>query len=351
VSISADAPSLIETCICYCNSRNEYDITITRFSSPTGTVNVFVSAPSVPLGHICVNSVGTNHTVILHVGLSASRVGSIRSIRDTGTGTVQLAEAWTTGHIGQGVSPGDFAIEVDVVVTVEASGDLLGSIKATDGGVATVRAASVLANVFAEGVSGTGTIGVIDAVQQIGSTTNTVQILSRNDTGTIVADRIYADVNTRAGTGGNGNLTLLRTRSGSSGNIFRGSLVTTSVVGTVTNHGIQVFGELDADITVHQDVTRPIIVSGQLNSGRTLTIAGSMLTSGSSTGRLEIGTLAGSALFTSNSVGPQGNITCGAVASTGQLRIHRGFPSGYTISTTSGPMAGWPAPRNLIQQL
>lgn len=157
--------------------------------------------------------------------------------------------------------------------------------------------------------------------------------------GTIVADRICADINTRAGTGGS-NLTLLRTRSGSSANIFRGSLVTTSVVGTVTNHGIRVYGELDADITVHQDVTRPIIVSGQLNPGRTLTIAGSMLTSGSSTGRLEIGTLAGSVLFTSNSVGPQGNITFGSVASTGQLRILRGFPSGYATSTTSGPMAG-----------
>jgi len=288
----------------------------------------------VDLGDICVNTTGTSHTIILHVGAFDDRVRSVRSIRNTGDGLMLLSEVWATGNIGEEVDAPDFAIEVDRILTINTLDSILGGIKATGGGIGLIVAANVFADIVAEGDTPTGTIGAIEVSGQIGSSVaGNINIHSHNDTGTVLASRIYADIDTRVG-GGNGNLTLLRT-TGTTANIFRGSLVTKSIVGTATQHGLQVYGDLDANITIEEDVRRAIIVSGEFKPGKTLEIKGQMLNNaGTNLGALSIGTLGGTVKFTRSSAAIQAPVTIGTIATTGRLETSNTLETGRTISMT-----------------
>ncbi len=339
IEVAVNDPAMISVQICYDVSEDHWDVRIERTSSPVGVANVTIIGQftTTKIGDVCItNTECCQHAVLLSIRgpTTGSRVASVRSIVSTGTGSaVTLQGLLASGNLGEGVSSVDYAVDVEDIASISILGNILGDVRARTLNIDAIACDSLLADVRCP----MGFIDTIDAATNIGSASSNVQLRAMDGITSIEADKIYADIDTRIA-GGSGNLGSLLIRSGSS-NLFRGSLITKSVTDSA-NDGIHIYGDLDANITIETNVIDPIVIDGEVLSGKTIEVVGQMLNNGTSQlGSLSLGELSGTVKFTRNSQAIQGPVTINTVSSTGRFETKNTLESGRTI-TVDGYMDG-----------
>lgn len=281
--------------------------------SASVAVNVFV--PNYRIERIemtCPNPIGFNVvtlTVRPKPGTSGSiaRLGSVRKV--SGTGDLVIALLDVQGNIG----PGN--IIANTIGTVEADGFINSDITTTIGNGDYGMVGSIRANggAFLGSVYADGRIQRIIASGPVGSSSDWAEIYSSSFIEIIQGSTIYAEIDTTVGSGG--NLWSLRITSGN----FVGSLQTKNLLSAVSGStfGIDVVGDIDADVTITGSVLEPIVVGSTLRANRSITIAGSVIDDATNDGRITIasGGLGGLIVMNAanNSSGWNGAATIGTV--------------------------------------
>ncbi len=234
-------------------------------------------------------------------------------------------------------SAGSIVLENNSILRVLATGfGVNGPIAALTGNIGVIETQNggpLLADVNAD----MGSINQILVDGEIGSTSTSPLIRAMDGINTIDAAAIYATITSNAG--GVGGVRRVRTTSGP----FVGALNAYRIESATATDGLRITGNLDANVTIADNVLRPIVITGELKSGRTLSIAGQMITATtpSTTGSLDIGTLRGTVRFTRTTQGVRGPVTIDSIASTGRLESSSPLESGTNGSiTVDGNMAG-----------
>ena len=250
--------------------------------------------------------------------------GTISFIREISKDPQSNAEVWLgtvviSGALGSPTTPHSGFISADVVGILSAGG-LLGTINADItagprlfGGTSTITQVTTTGNLNGNVTAEYGGIGEVSANGDIGSGANFVQIRTRDVLQRVFADTIWADIDTMRNSG-IGDLWWLNTVVGD----FHGSLLCHDIETPNLNPGLNIVGDLDADIVVTEDVKDPIVVGGELASGRTIWIGDSLQApgGGGDTGEITLGAdgLAGQVVINGNNGGGTwtGDVTVGA---------------------------------------
>lgn len=297
------------------------------------------------------------------LGLSFSGSGAVRlygAINRNLTGSIsvpQLSRFDVGGQIQAAITStdpvnfgGTFVIESDSIsstgsvtltngtmhrVVAYGSSGMQGPVVATNGNITSVFVynGSLSGNVRAP----MGSIGTIEVFGDIGSSSQSRTILAMDGINTIDAAAIYATITSNSG--GTGSIRRVRTTAGP----FVGALNTYRIESPTSTDGLRITGDLDANVTILNNVLRPIVITGELKSGRTLSIAGQVLAaaSPSTNGSLDIGTLRGTISFNTHPQGIRGPVTIGTIASTGRLETSSTLESGTNGSIiVDGSMVG-----------
>lgn len=191
---------------------------------------------------------------IIHVG-SVTKTGSgdlwIADIRCSGT----IGGAWTGNSINEIIADGD----------ISASFTSTGSTgTGVPGDIALVRSTG---GSITGSLNSNGFISDVEAINgNIGVSFSPSLITSRNGIRKIDAGTVYANINTR-NSGGQGDLWYLKARAGP----FVGTINTTNIQSSAGNKGLDIAGNLDANISITNWFTERAFIDGTFVSGRTLT--------------------------------------------------------------------------------
>lgn len=253
--------------------------------APAGTALVDATDPSVAIDTITVVPVGGSQIqLLLRPAVNTNNkfrfIGSIRKSGSDGAVILQDAPALASnGVIGDPANPQNFEISVDTIRNIESANGIGANITASGddfpGNITLIRSGAggnITGNIAAAGL-----ILAIEASGSIGTATrpSTVavgQVLQRVQGTSIFANiRGYTNSTTPVA-----DVYRLNATSGS----FTGSLLASTLSGgTFGVPNIQVAGNLDANVTINGNVTKPIWVGGSLPSGKTLQIGGGGLQS------------------------------------------------------------------------
>lgn len=243
--------------------------------SPAGTVIVDATDPLVSIDTITITPVGSSQIQLLlrpAVGTS-NAFQFIGSIKKSGTGgavILQNASALApSGVIGDPENPQNFEITVDTINTVQSATGIGAKITASGtafpGNITLISAQN--GNITGD-ISAAGNVLTLQAASpdqnkgSIGSASRTSMISCGGTIQTIQGTSIYANIHGFSNsTTPVADLWRLSTTSG----VFNGSLLATNIAGGSAGvANIQTAGNLNANITINNSLSKPIIVGGQL---------------------------------------------------------------------------------------
>lgn len=241
--------------------NGEWEVTLTKTTSDAPTDFLVKGSTTDVVSSITVSNSGANTArVTIHGPTSGQGIGQVKIFTNgSSTGPVQILNIKTVGDVGGTSDP---AIQADSITAADIGDDVLNDIVVEAGNLAGfVVAGDFLADLAVTGgsivsLAVTGTIGTSSQLQ-------TIDVNTSGSGGTI--DSITASA-IRATITADANVQHIETTSGD----FRGSLTADEFSGGSVN-GLDVAGNLNADITV-DFVFRPIVIDGDLVSGRTFTV-------------------------------------------------------------------------------
>lgn len=272
--------------------------------------------PTDQIEQVNINASVSFQTTFVEIrGLSlGTAIASIDSINiGTSTSTVVLLDARTSGDVG--------TIRVNAIAGMNVGGNLTGSITLAprgNGSESSFIEGTIVGRLLGNLTADQGGLYELDALGGIGAPGAPVQIRTRDAIHRLSAGEIYADINTFAN-GGAGHVGTIQTTTGP----FAGSLATRQIASTGAGEPgvLSVFGDLDANVTITQNIandnggspvvnvggvfapTRVFRVGGSLSAGAPIRIA----TPGGLRGQVIInGDNAGGAWLGAISVGPTG---------------------------------------------
>ena len=188
---------------------------------------------------------------------------------------IKTVEEFTQVNGSSNVLLGSLQVGTDVgsatawqIGTIDAGGDITGDITGTNSGSSTG-----ISNVFAgddilgDVVAANGRILAVEAGGDIGTSLAPVSITSRYDTTRVIADAIYANINTTANSG-TGSFGRLETTVGN----FVGTLTTHNLTTVGTDSDLVIAGDLDADLTVNNVFDSTMLIEGDLTAASVIAI-------------------------------------------------------------------------------
>ncbi len=187
-----------------------------------------------------------------------------------GNGQVVLTELIVNGNIGANLAGSDDAIKVDSVTLADIGGDVLDGVTCLSG---TLEQLLVGDDIQGDVTATNGSINLLDVTGSIGIG-SAVNIRAKTGIKQVIATSIWADINARYNNG-TGNVQLIQTTGGASGD-FVGSVLATNLASQDHDLGLDIDGDLDADLTFTNDVQDPITIAGDLLAGRTISIGRSL---------------------------------------------------------------------------
>lgn len=321
--------------------------------SPDMQLSITATSSTNPIRYIWIRPLGSNHAINLIVGESGGTITQIGEIHrvDAGTdrGELLIADINITGILGD---PSDASriISAEVISNIDIIGSIYSSIVAGPrlfGGSSSIlnissSGGNLLSDVYAE----YGAIDNISVAGNIGSSTNTVNIYAQSSIKSVVADSIWADIDSTQN-GGSENIWYVKARTGAYYGSVKAYRIESPNPASVS--GLSVAGDLNANVTTLSHLREPIVVGGSVPASTTIDIGVQVLTreaiTGDSGSVVVAGDFAGTLL-----VGDKlyGNVSfSGSLASTGVIRIANdvftGTSSGHTYSgsmTFGGSCAG-----------
>ncbi|MCB9846025.1 MAG: hypothetical protein H6811_08580 [Phycisphaeraceae bacterium] len=286
----------------------EWDITLTRAVGFGGDVSFLVTAPDTdPIDMVTVVSGSGGNTNVYIRGTSpGTGVDSVDTVEDIGTGVANLIELRTINDLGEPGSSNP-AIKMDSINTVVVGDDVLNDIVTTNGAITDM----FVGGEFQGDVDVNGSnIEKLEVIGRIGTPSVPVTIDVERNIKRIVAGEIYADISTGASFD---TQYIETTGAGALDGHFVGSL-TTRILSDLggPDRGLDIAGDLDADLTFTDRVTRPITVAGGFLAARIIKIAGRL----ADTGDISIGSagLHGRILINTDNIDEDwlGDVTVGA---------------------------------------
>jgi hypothetical protein len=307
--------------------NGEWNITIEAQGQPSvGATLRCNSGTDVPVRYVRVRSLrfGSQFSSLtLSVAENGGTIGLIREISKTADSTaeVTLHSVVITGDLGDSTTAHSGFVSADVIDEIHCNGDINADVTAGPrlfGGASNVDTVTTTGSLNGNVTAEYGGIEEVSASGDIGSGTNTVQIRTKDYLFHVFADTIWADIDTTRNSG-IGDLWRLNTVVGD----FHGSLKCHDLESPLSLSGLSIAGDLDANVTVTEDVKDPI-VADSLSAGRLIKIGDSLQAPGGG--------------------GDTGNITLAAGGLEGQIIINSDNGGGtwtgaVTIGSTtlSGP--------------
>jgi hypothetical protein len=282
---------------------------------PSAHVHVRATLPGAIIYEIAIEPVGGLVQVLLFVEPKPGTSGTtayLGNVYKVGSnGDLWISDIKVQGTIGSPGSLHTTAIVADSVNIVEATGEI-----ASD--VFSLGSASVpgnLARVESTGgsisghVNANSTIQTVRAAVNIGSATNTVNILSKAGLHNLEGASIWANVDANS-TSGTGDIRRIATTTGN----FTGTIKGSSLAGPNATDGLSIVGTLNADMLFMGSVLDPIGASS-IPLGKTLWITGGLTDDATHDGRITLAAsgLVGQVIINSNNAGGTwtGNVTVG----------------------------------------
>lgn len=244
---------------------DEWFLEITSQGGPIGQCILRSHEAGVKVGGIHVICSGHNGTIQLGINEFINTFGYVTNISATLIGTAQFAVSGIviSGDVGRpGGSPG--TITAGALNSIDIGGDLLANVNIAGGTTTLVDVDGDMTGDFANGL---GRILTIDIGGSIGSSGNEVAIRAQDGIDVIVADAIYADIDAQYNSG-SGSLVRLAATVGD----FVGALDTetlTTLTG-VSDPGLYIAGNLEADINIDDDLLTTIEVQGDVDADITV---------------------------------------------------------------------------------
>ena len=197
---------------------------------------------------------------VMQAGISAELSPEAEGLFNVFAGSV------TIGHI---------SADAGTITRVDITGDMGAPISALDEGVKQVI---VGGNFTGSWINAGDFINTVTVGGNIGTSTTAVQIKTFNSggsIGTIEADNINGNIT--AGSTGTGDLQQIRTTASS---FFKGLITVLDVDGQPSEPGLDIAGNLDADVTIKGNVNAPIEIAGALLSTGRIDIYGALASAG-----------------------------------------------------------------------
>lgn len=250
---------------------SEWAVAINAGGSPDGIFTLTTSGSSVDVSSITVNITGGTALMIVNEtgGGTFDYITQISGLT-SGTEELRIGTVLISGDLGSG---GAGTIAAQVVNTLDIGGDLIADViagpRATSGAtISAIELIRVDGNITGDVTANYGYVLDITVGGNIGSAGNNVTIDTRDGIDEIIADSIWANINAQANSG-SGSLYRLETTAGD----FVGSLSTqwlTTKVG-VADPGVFVTGDLEAPITIDEDLRTFLDVEGSVDANITVT--------------------------------------------------------------------------------
>jgi hypothetical protein len=284
VSVTFTNGNGTESCSITPVTGGKYDISVNRGSN-TLTVTVLVRAGSTDqIRHLFVTSNATWPTWVYVRGINTgTALGSVDDITrfGTGGGDVSLNELLVSGNLGV-IGSVNEAIDLDNVFSVFVGGNLQNTIIARVGALDNIDVGGAINGDL---VSVNSSINRVVAGGAVGAS-SAINIRSKSHLKFLEAASINANVDTKYNSG-TGDLWYLGTTSGS----FSGSLNTRNIQGSNVSvgNGLSISGNLNASVTVSENVDEPIAIGGSLASGSTIKIAKGLRYGSGNLGPISVG--------------------------------------------------------------
>lgn len=276
--VEVNLSNLTGSVSCTGNSASGWSVSVANLQACSGGAGSFTVRPTQPgvILSAVTTSFPSSSTDVVYFEVKTvnsntySHIGSLT--KASTSGYLCLLSAVSSGTIGGSIvlnDIGDIEASQAVSATIESLGG--GGFTGDINGVRS-SSSSVFGSITAHGAinsvtAGSGTIG--------SSPTSRATINSHGTITVVSARAIYADISSRYPVDnqpGTGDIKFLRTTAGD----FSGSLTTTNVFepsNLATNRGLDIAGNLDADIYCTSLIKDPIYIDGAILSGRTFTTA------------------------------------------------------------------------------